>query len=168
MKERFRQLVREDGTARQILFAVPYGLIASAGVLAIWLLIVFVRRQWSQFAILTAALAMSWALFKGTTIKKRDGKPVYDAPPKSLWLALTAIVILMVLTPIAELLAHALLYRGPDLDKPLSGFGANYFGALGGLELFVAFVLAFAVPFFLSAGKDLTVPAWMRRGKKSR
>jgi hypothetical protein len=151
------------GKARQILFAVPYGLIAGVGVLAIWIMLAYVTHQWSQYSILVAGVAVSWALFKGTTMKKKDGVPVYDRPPDSILMAVVAVVILAALTPIVELIAYEIIYHGSNaFADPLGHFGSTYFRAFDDVKIFFGFALAFVLPFFLNAGQDWEVPSWLQ------
>jgi len=151
------------GKARQMIFALPYALIAGVGVLAFWLMLAYVSHQWSQYSILVAGVAISWALFKGTTLKKKDGVRVYENPPSSFLMAVTSIVILAVLTPIVEMIAYAIIYSGSNAFRdPLSHFGNTYFRAFDDVKIFFGFALAFVLPFFLNAGQDWKVPSWLK------
>jgi len=155
-----------DGSARQLLAALPYGLLGGTAVYAFWLILALIRRQWVQTAVLTAGVAVPWAIFKGSTRKKRLGTNIYSESPRALWMATLAVPIMVILFIVAEAIAFVVVYRGSDFRNPFHDFVQAYFGTLGIIQIVVGFVIAFFLPYLLKKGegKAVNFPA---RGKKT-
>lgn len=143
-----------SGTAlRQLSGAVPVALLAGAATYALWLLIAFFARKWVQTSVLTAGIVVPWALFRGTTLKKSYGKPVYSRSPDAVYIAIASFLVMASLFLVAESLAFAVVYRGTNIADPLSRFLRANTGAIDIVQVVMGFVLAFALPFWLKLGE---------------
>lgn len=160
LSKRIGQRFPATGTVRQILFAFPFGFLAGVAVYGAWLLLAYLRTQWIQTAVITAGIAVPWALFKGSTIKKKRGVRVYDVAPASLWLSLVSGATMIALTLVAEYFAFSIVYRNATsaIGPPFPDFLAKYFKPLDTLQVVIGLLLAFSIPFFLKAGERWKLP----------
>lgn len=135
---------------RQAVSSLPYGIIAGIVAFGFWLVFTFIRRQWIQISVLTAGIAIGWALFSGSTAKRQLGRKVWRKPLPPIWAGVTSVVVLGILFPAAEYLAFMAV--SPEPISSWGEFVARYFRALDWLLIVSGFVLAFAVPYFLNLG----------------
>ena len=140
-------------TLRQLSDAVPVAILAGAVTYALWLLLAFFARKWVQTSVLTAGIVVPWALFRGTTIKKSYGKPVYSRSPDAVYTAIASFLVMASLFLVAESLAFAVVYRGTNIADPLSRFLKANTDVLDIVQVVIGFALAFALPFWLKLGE---------------
>lgn len=154
-----------DGPVMQVLSGLPVALGTAVAVSALWLLFAFLARQWSQVAVFTLGIAVPWSYYKGTTLRKKAGVPVWTEPPGPLLVAVPSLVIVAAITVPLQLLAFKVIYGSNRARLPFSDFMDRFFTSLDWLLLAFGLVLAFVVPFLLAAGGSLARPArFERRG----
>jgi hypothetical protein len=152
------------GTSGQLFNAVPYGVLAGVGVYAFWLLTALIRRQWVQTSVLTAGLAIPWALFRGSTVKKKYGRRVYDKAAPASWTALTAEVIMVVLFFCAEVGGYLIVYRGSNLANHFHDFVKAYTKPLDIVQIALGFAIALVLPYLFKRYEGEPVRAIRKRG----
>ncbi len=142
-----------DGSPAQLLYGLVWGVIVALAIAGFWLLMAVLAKQWSQFAILTLGIGVPWATYKGTTIKKRGGVPVWKEPPGTLLISTLSFLVVAIVTVPLELLAFRVVYRSNAAGVSFSDFLSRFFTVAGWSLLILGLVLAFAVPFLLKAGE---------------
>ncbi len=157
-----------DGPVMQVLSGLPVALGAAVAVSALWLLFAFLARQWSQVAVFTLGIAVPWSYYKGTTLRKKAGLPIWTEPAPPLRVAFPSLVIVAAVTVPLQLLAFKVIYGSNRARLPFGDFMDRFFTGFDWLLLAFGLVLAFVVPFLLAAGGSLARPARVRRrGKDS-
>jgi len=152
----------------QVLSGLPVALGAAVAVSALWLLFAFLARQWSQVAVFTLGIAVPWSYYKGTTLRKKAGLPIWTEPAPPLRVAFPSLVIVAAVTVPLQLLAFKVIYGSNRARLPFGDFMDRFFTGFDWLLLAFGLVLAFVVPFLLAAGGSLARPARVRRrGKDS-
>ncbi len=160
-----KPLLRPTGVPRQLLNSLPYGIGAGLVVSAAWLMAALFMRQWNQVSAFTLGITVPWALYKGTTMKKQMGIPVWRRAPSPGYVSLVSGPLTVAMIALMEYAAFRILYRSSTLttSRP-SDFAARWLGPTGWVLIGCGIALAFLVPFLLSAGESLTAPS--RRGKQ--
>lgn len=152
-RTRVGKIVSSNRTLQQLYYALPFAFLAGVLIYAFWILLALLRRQWVQTSVLTAGIAVPWALYKGTTFRKRLGKPLYDNSPGAFYIASVSLVVMAILFVLAEYIAFAVIYRGSDLKDPFKLFVDANTGAMDIVQVVMGFSLAFALPFWLKLGE---------------
>lgn len=152
-----------DGPVMQVLSGLPVALGAAVAVSALWLLFAFLARQWSQVAVFTLGIAVPWSYYKGTTLRKKAGLPIWTEPAPPLRVAFPSLVIVAAVTVPLQLLAFKVIYGSNRARLPFGDFMDRFFTGFDWLLLAFGLVLAFVVPFLLTAGGSLARPARIRR-----
>ena len=152
-------------TGRQLLSSIPYGLAAGLGLLLLWLLVSFLehyvgkRYGWNQVPVLTIGIVVPWALFKGSTARKRAGQRVWRKAPRPIWISTVSVLILGALFPLTEYLAFRIIQQGTSVH--FGAFLGDHMRPLDIIVVVCAFLLAFVMPFLLR--KELSRGARRKR-----
>ncbi len=146
------------GPLYQLVSAIPFGVGAAVGVSCVWLVVTFLAKQWSQISVLTTGMVVPWALYKGTTMRKRHGKRVWASPLRPLWTGVTSLTVVAAITPLLEFIAYKIIYGTNSLRLPFSDFMTRYFTATDWILVVCGMALAFIMPFILVSGEDWKKP----------
>lgn len=138
-----------DGSKRQLIRSVPYGLVAGVVMFGLWLAFAAASKNWSQLAVIAAGTVIAWAIFRGTTVKKRNGQKVCSHSPRALWMGIISAGILAVCGIAGQYLAFLALYGGTDLKNPGTAFVEQNFGLLNLALIILGFVVALLLPYVL-------------------
>ncbi|MHB8895599.1 MAG: hypothetical protein ACYC99_10545 [Candidatus Geothermincolia bacterium] len=156
------ELKKRTGPAAQVLNGLPFGIVTAIAVSGVWLLFAFLAKQWSQIAIFTLGIAVPWAFYKGTTVRKYAGVPIWTEPSKPLWIAIPSLVIVAALVVPLQLLAFKMIYGSNPAKLPFGDFVERFFKVPDWILLICGLLLAFCVPFLLRAGAGWSKPARKR------
>lgn len=151
--ERVAQIAASNRTVRQLYYALPFALLAGVVIYAFWIFLAFLRRQWVQTSVLTAGIAVPWALYKGTTFKKQHGKPIYENSPKAIYMASASLLVMAILFICAQYAAFAVVYRGSDLANPFSLFLKANSSPLDIVQIVLGFLFSVSLPYWLKLGE---------------
>ncbi|MBN2168279.1 MAG: hypothetical protein JW738_03465 [Actinobacteria bacterium] len=153
--------IEPGGPGRQILSAVPYVLLAAGTLTCIWLIIALVSKQWSQASVFTMGIVVPWVLYKGSLVKKRFGKRVWNEPPPALMMSVTSIGIMAVVVPLMEYFAFMIVSSGEAL-LPFSDFMQRYFKPTGWMLVVLGIMLAVLIPFLVGKGSPVSRSTFQR------
>jgi hypothetical protein len=151
------------GVWSQMLYASRYGVAVGLMVVAAWLLLALVSKQWTQISVFTLGLAVPWALYNATTRRKYLGLRVWIEPPPLIFMSTASFVIVMALTLAMEYLARLLIFGN---KFPAADFAQRYFRASDWVILVCGLALAALTPFLLKFGAELSAP-WLRKRSKA-
>jgi hypothetical protein len=143
-----------EGATGQLLAGLPYAIAAALAVIAAWLFLAFVGGGWTQLSVLTIGTVVPWAYYKATTLRKRNGRRVWNKPPRAIWISISSTVLVLLVIPATELIAYKIIYRvNPGL--PFSDFMGKYLKSFDWLLVSGGVALAFLVPLLLERGENL-------------
>lgn len=157
-----RESKLHEGPLAQLLSGLPFGLAAALAVSGVWLLFAFIAKQWSQIAIFTLGIAVPWAIYKGTTVRKHAGIPIWKEPSQPLWVGIASLALVAALTVPLQLLAFQVIYGSNPARLPFSDYMDRFFKGVDWLLLIFGLLLAFIVPFVLKEGAGWRKPARKR------
>lgn len=156
----------EGGTPRQalrqVLYALPLAVAACIFAFGFWLLFAYFRHRWTQVSVFTAGMLVPLVLYKSTTIKTKLGRKVWKKPPPPLYLSITSTAILLVFTPVFEVISFYVTYR-LELNPTFSNFSAQYLRPLDWVLIVCGLGLSFVFPFFLKLGEKWPWPSRKNR-----
>jgi hypothetical protein len=141
------------GPVIQLLYSIPYGVGAAVVVAGAWLVFGLIAKQWSQISVFTLGIAVPWAFYKGSTLRKVKGERVWSAASKPLLLAIPSVIVVAAVTPAMEWFAYKLIYGANPLRLPFSDFMERYFKGLDWALVAFGLALAFLLPFMLKSGE---------------
>jgi hypothetical protein len=147
------------GPVVQLTYSIPYGVGAALVVAGAWLLFSMIAKQWSQISVFTIGIAVPWAFYKGSTIRKKNGERVWSTAPKPLWVAIPSVIVVAAITPAMEWFAFKLIYGTNPAALPFSDFMERYFKGLDWALVAFGLALAFLIPFMLKSGEAWGKPA---------
>lgn len=153
---------KPGGPVRQLFSALPYALLTAGALGGLWMIFTLVTNEWSQASVFTIGIAVPWVLYKGSLVKKRFGKRVWNEPPPAWMLSVTSTCIVAASIPVMEYFAFKII-GSRETVLPFSDFMQRYFSAVGWILIVGGIALAIILPFYIGRGGDVTRDVFQRK-----
>ena len=158
--------LKPTGVPKQLLGALPYAVGGGLLVAGLWLMLALINKQWSQVSAFTVGIVIPWSMYKGSTRRKRSGRPVWTEAPPPVWMSLISGPLAVSIILLMEYLAYEILYR-TNPRVPFREFIQLFFRWTDWLLAACGVALAFLVPFLLSYGDRWGAPSSTRKREPS-